>query len=146
MWHNFLQKRSSAGAAGVVSTMKMLKRVLLAAAMSWSFSVTLGLLFAACASGRFSLSVLRLPGVIPVALIISTGVSIVMTPIAIWSVRTGLKNLCVYAPILLIVLAGYDVVVIPKTGAYGLYGLLLLALVGSAILGFIPPAGQTERP
>ena len=32
----------------------MLNRVLLAAAMSWIYSVTLGLLFAACASGRLS--------------------------------------------------------------------------------------------
>jgi len=124
----------------VVSTMSMLNRVLLAAAMSWSYSVTLGLLFAACASGRFSFSTLRLPGVVPVALVISTAVSIAITPIAVWSIRTGTKNLCIYAPILWIALATYDVVVIPRTGAYGPYGLLLLGIVGLAILGFIPAA------
>jgi hypothetical protein len=86
------------------------------------------------------LSTLRLPGVLPVAFFWSTAVSIAMTPIAIWSVRTGAKNLCIYGPILWVVLAVYDVIVIPKTGAYGPYGLLLLAVVGLAILGFIPPA------
>jgi hypothetical protein len=118
----------------------MLNRILVAAAMSWTYSVTLGLIFAACTSGRFSFSTLRLPGVIPVALVISTGVSICITPIAVWSVRTGSKNLRVYAPILWIVLATYEVVVIPNTGVYGPYGLLLLSLLGLAILGFIPAA------
>jgi len=118
----------------------MLNRVLLAAAMSWTFSVTLGLLFAACMSGRLSFSTLRLPGVVPVALVISTAVSIGITPIAVWSVRTGAKNLRIYAPILWIALATYEVVVIPKTGVYGPYSLLLLGLVGLAVLGFIPAA------
>jgi hypothetical protein len=120
----------------------MLNRVLLAAAMSWIYCVTLGLLFAACASGRFLFSTLRLPGVVPVALIVSTEVSIVITPIAVWAVRTGAKNLCIYAPILWIALATYEVVVMPGTGFYGPYGygLLVLALVGLAILGFIPSA------
>ncbi|SRR5712691_5573790 len=118
--------------------MRILNRVLLAAGISWTFSVTLGLLFAACASGRFWFGTLRLPGVIPVALMISTGAA--MTPVAIWSVRTGGKNLWFYAPILWIVLAIYDVLVVPRTGAYGPYGLVLLGLVGSVILGFIPAA------
>ena len=120
--------------------MRIAKRVLLAAAMSWVFSVTLGLLFAACTSGRFWLGTLRLPGVIAVALMISTDAAIAMTPVAIWSVRTGGKNLLLYAPILWIMLATYDVLVVPRTGAYGPYGLLILGLIGSVILGFIPPA------
>ena len=120
--------------------MRILNRVLLAAGISWTFSVTLGLLFAACASGGFWFGTLRLPGVIPVALMISTGAAIAMTPVAIWSVRTGGKNLWFYAPILWIVLAIYDVLVVPRTGAYGPYGLVLLGLVGSVILGFIPAA------
>jgi hypothetical protein len=120
--------------------MRILNRVLLAAAMSWIFSVTLGLLFAAGTSGRFWLGTLRLPEVIPVALMISTEAAIAMTPVAIWSVRTAKKNLWLYAPILWIVLATYDVLVVPRTGADGPYGLLLLGLVGSVILGFIPAA------
>jgi hypothetical protein len=117
------------------------KRVLLAAAMSWGAAVSLGLLYATCASGRFMLCTLLLPGVIPVALIISTAFAILMTPIAIWSVRTGVKNLCIYGSILWIVLAAYIVVVFSKTDfdvLYRLYGLLSLSIVGLAILGLIP--------
>ncbi len=122
----------------MVITVTVLNRVLLAAAMSWSYSVTLGLLFAACSSGRFSVSTLRLPGVVPVALIGSTVIAVVMTPIAVWSVRTGAKNLVIYGPILWVVLAAYILVVIPRTGAYGPYGLILLGVAGLVILGLVP--------
>ena len=120
--------------------MKILNRILLAGGMSWVCSVTQGLLFAACASGRFSFSTLRLPGVVPVALITSTAVSILITPVAVWSLRTGLKNVCVYAPILWIVLAAWNVLVIPKAGIFGPYGLVVLSVLGLVILGFIPAA------
>lgn len=125
--------------------MSFLSKVLLAAAMSWSFSVTLGLLFASGVSGHFSLSTLRLPGVIPVALIVCTLVSVVVTPLAVWALRTGTKNLCIFGPILWIVLATYEVVVIPRTGAYGLSGLLVLGLAGLAILGLIPSAKRQDN-
>jgi len=124
--------------------MNFLNRVLLAAAMSWSFSVTLGLLFAAGLSGHFSLRTLRLPGVVPVALIGSTMVSFVVTPLAVWALRTGAKNLCIFGPVLWIALAAYEVVVIPRTGAYGLPGLLVLGLGGVAILGLIPSAKRAD--
>ena len=121
--------------------------MLLAAAMSWSFSVTLGLLFAVCVgssdmgdSGHSSLDVLRLPAAVPVAPMTSTAISILITPVAIWSVRTGLKNLLICAPILWITLASYifTVVEIWKNAAYGLYGVAFLGAVGAAVLGFIP--------
>jgi hypothetical protein len=118
--------------------MNLSNRILLAAGMSWTFSVTLGLLFAANANGRFSLSTLRLPGVVPVALIVSTVISITLMPLAVWSVRTGAKNLYVCAPILWIALAAYVVLVIPKVGRYGPLGLILMAVVGLVILGFLP--------
>jgi hypothetical protein len=120
--------------------MSMLNRVLLAAGISWVCAVTLRLLFAARASGRFSLNTLTLPGVIPVALIVSTVAALLMTPIAVWSVRTGVKNLSVYVPILWVVLAAYIVLVIPRTGAHGPYGLFLQGIAGAVILGFIPAA------
>ena len=125
--------------------MSLLNRVLLAAAMSWGYAVTLGLLFAACASGHFSLGTLRLPGVVPVAIIAGTAVSIAITPVAAWSVRTGLRNLAIYAPVLWVVLAAYEVVAIPRSGAYGPYGLVVLGLVGLAVLGLIPPAKSSLR-
>jgi hypothetical protein len=118
----------------------MLNRILLGAAISWGFSVTLGLLFAACVSGKPFFSTLRLPGVVPVALIISTAVSLVITPITAWSVRTGARNLRLYAPILWVVLGAYIVLVIPKVGRYGPLGLLSLGVIGLVALGFVPTA------
>jgi hypothetical protein len=118
----------------------MLKRILLAAAISWSYSVTLGLLFAAHSSGSLSLSTLRLPGVVPVALIISTTVSIAITPIAVWSVRTGARNLRIYGPILWLALAAYIILVLPKVGRSGPLGLLCLSITGLVALGFVPAA------
>ena len=118
--------------------MAMLNRTLLAAGMSWGFSVTLGLLFAACASGRFSLRTLLLPGVVRVALITSTVLAVLVTPIAVWAVKTGTKNLCIYGPIVWIALGTYILLVIPRTGPHGSYGLLLLAVVSLVILRLIP--------
>ena len=127
--------------------MTIWKRVLLAAPISWSFSVTLGLLFAVCVfssdlrdSGHSSLDVLRLPAVVPVAPMTSTAISILITAVAIRSVRTGVKNLLIYAPILWIALATYIFtdLVIWKNAPYGLYGVAFLGAVGAAVLGFIP--------
>jgi hypothetical protein len=127
--------------------MKMVKTVLLATVMSWSFSVTLGLLFAVCVgsrdmrdSGHSSFYTLRLPAVVPVALITGTAISILITPVATWSVRTGMKNLLMYAPILWVTLATYifAVSVIWKNAGYSLYGVAFLGVVGAVILGFIP--------
>ncbi|MFZ2084084.1 MAG: hypothetical protein WAU92_06300, partial [Candidatus Sulfotelmatobacter sp.] len=92
--------------------------------------MTLGLLFAACASGSLSFKTLRLPGVVPVAPIISTAISIAITPVAAWSVRTAARNLRIYGPILWLALAASIVLVIPKTGASGPPGLLCLSIVG----------------
>ena len=117
--------------------MSIWKRTLLAGAMSLTFSLTLGLLFAARASGHFSTQTLRLPGVVPVTLIGGAVASLLILPFAIWAVRTGTKNLRTYAPILWIALATY-VLVVPGTGAYVLWGLALLATIGSVVLGFIP--------
>ena len=132
----------TSGTYGKINTMRMWNRVLLAASITWIFSATLGLLFAVCVSGPPSLVVLRLPSVIPVALIISTVVSVVVTPIAVWSVRTGVRNLLIYAPILWVALATYEFCLVQKTGVYGPYGLVFFAVVGLFILGFIPPIGD----
>ncbi len=116
----------------------MWKRILVAAVISWAYSVTLGLLFAVAVSEDRSLRTLLLPAVVPVALIGSTIVAIAITPVAIWSMRTGARNLCFYGPILWIALAAYVVFAIPRAGHYGQYGLLFLAVLGAVILGFIP--------
>ena len=120
------------------AAMSLSNRILLAAVMSWTYSVTLGLLFAVAVSGNYSLRTLVLPGVVPVALAGSTVVAIAITPLAIWSVRTGARNLWFYGPVLWIALAVYVVFAIPKAGHYGPYGLLFLAVFGLVALGFIP--------
>jgi Na+/melibiose symporter-like transporter len=102
--------------------------------------VTLGLLFAVVVSEDHSLRSLMLPGIVPAALIGSTIVAIAITPVAIWSVRTGARNLWFYGPILWIALAAYVVFAIPRAGHYGQYGLLFVAVIGLVILGFIPAA------
>ncbi|MGO9590984.1 MAG: hypothetical protein ACLP3K_13180 [Candidatus Acidiferrales bacterium] len=119
--------------------MSVWNRILIAAVMSWAYSVTLGLLFAVAVSEDHSLRTLLLPAVVPVALIGSTIVAIAITPVAFWSVRTGARNLWLYGPILWIALAGYIFFVFPKVGYYGQYGLLFLAVLGLVVLGFIPP-------
>ena len=119
--------------------MNLWNKILVAAVMSWGYSVTLGLLFAVVVSEDHSLRTLMLPGVVPVALIGSTVVAIVITPASIWSVRTGARNLWLYGPILWIVLAACVVFAIPRAGHYGQYGLLFLAILGLVALGFIPP-------
>jgi hypothetical protein len=118
--------------------MSLRKRILVAAVMSWAYSVTLGLLLAVAVSENHSLRALLLPAVLPVALIGSTIVAIAMTPVAFWSVRTGARNLWFYGPILWAALACYIVLVFPRVGYYGQYGLLGLAVLGSVVLGFIP--------
>jgi len=100
--------------------------------------VTLGFLFAVVVTD-FSPRDLLLPGVVPVALLGSTIIAIAITPLAVWSVRTGTKNLWRYAPVLWLVLAAYIVFAIPRAGHFGQYGLLLLAALGLVILGLIPP-------
>ena len=115
-------------------------RAALGVVMSWTYSFTLGALFAVCTSERRSFSSLWLPGVFPVVLLGSTVVALCVAPIAVWSLRTGTKNLCIYGPILWIVLAAYILLVLPRTGAYGPYGLLLLGVAGLIALGLIPAA------
>ncbi len=112
--------------------------------LSWIFAITLALLFAVRALGYFSLRTLALPGVLPVALIVATTVSLALTPVAAWALRTGVTNLSIYSPVLWFILAAYIVVVIPRTGRGGLLGLLILAIVGLIILGFIPPSKRDE--
>ena len=125
--------------------MKLLKRLLLAASISSFYAVTLGLLFA-CAVRGFSPGTLRLPRVIPIALIGSTIAAALATPLAMWTVRTGARNLLIYGPILWITLAGYVAFVIPKIGGpSGEMCLLAISVVGLVAIGFIPLRTHTEQ-
>jgi hypothetical protein len=126
----------------MVSAKTVGRRVLFAAAMSWIYSVTLGLILALRAVD-FTLRNLLLPGVLTVAVLGSTEASLLVLPFAVWAVRTGRKNLCFYGLILWAMLAGYILAVLPKVGgSRGFAGLLVLAIVGLVTLGFIPPAAN----
>jgi hypothetical protein len=118
--------------------MSLWNRILTAALMSWAYSVTLGLLFAVVLSENRSPRDLLLPGVVPATLLGSTIGALAITPVAMWSVRTGTRNLWLYGPILWVALAAYVVFAIPRAGHYGQYGLLALAALGLVILGLIP--------
>jgi hypothetical protein len=118
--------------------MTLWNRILTAALMSWAYSVTLGLLFAVVLSENQSPRDLLLPGVVPATLLGSTIVALAITPVAMWSVRTGTRNLWLYGPILWVALAAYVVFAIPRAGHYGQYGLLFLAALGLVVLGLIP--------
>ena len=118
----------------------ILKRILVGEAVSLLYSVTLGLLFAVCSNGPPSLSILALPGVIPVVLISSAVAAAVMTPVAAWCVRTGVGNLLIYGPILWALLAVWIVAGGPVHS--GLYSTWILGIVGVVIIGFIPKRGK----
>lgn len=115
--------------------MNRAQRMLLSLLTSLGFALSLGLLFAARSTGRFTLTTLTLPGVLPVAVITSAVVGIAMSPLAYWSLRAGARNLLWWGPVLWAVLAAYVVLVVPKAGAIGIYGLLLLAVAGLVFLG-----------
>lgn len=115
----------------------MVKQILLGASFAWSSATLLALLYASCVSGRLSLDTLRLPGVVPVALLISTGIALLMVPLVMWAFKSGEKILIAYGAALFLLLVIYMVVVTPTNPAFGLYGSVLLAIAGLAIIGFI---------
>jgi len=115
---------------------EFLRRILLGAAVSLFYSVTLGLLFAVCSNGRPSLSILTLPGVVPVALMFSGLAAAAMMPAAAWCLRTGIRNLLIYGPILWSIVAAWIVASAPAH--LGLYSTWILGLVGVVLIGFIP--------
>ena len=115
----------------------MLKQILLGASVAWFAATLLGLLYAACTSGRISVDTLRLPGVVPVALLISTGIALLMTPLVVWAFKSGENSLIAYGAALFALLVIYMVLVTPTNPEFGLYGSVLLGIVGLVIIGFI---------
>lgn len=115
----------------------MLKQILLGAAVAWCGATLFALLYAACTSGRLSFDTLRLPGVVPVALLISTGIALLMTPLVVWAFKSGDKSLLAYGAALFVLLVIYMIVVAPTNPEFGLYGSVLLGIAGLVIIGFI---------
>jgi len=116
----------------------MLRRILFGVGFSWLMSVTLGIVFAISTFGREALA---LPAVLPMTLSISSLISLLFSPLAVWAARTGPRNLLIYSPALWGILAIHIVVGVnhwlPLTQA----SLFAIAVVGTVIIGFIPRRG-----
>ena len=125
----------------------MLNRLLIAASLSWFSATFLALLFAAGTSGDLSINALHLPGVIPIAVISSTIIAGIMTPLVYWGLALKSRNLIVYGLRLFLVLATYIGMVTPTNPALSLYGSLAMGAVGLVAIGFILRIRQrsTER-
>jgi len=113
----------------------MLRRTLLGVGFSWIMSVTLGVVFAVSTFGQEALA---LPAVLPMTLRISSLIALLLSPLAVWAARTGLRNLLIYSPVLWGALAIHIVVGVnhwlPLTQA----SLFAIAVVGTVVMGFIP--------
>lgn len=114
----------------------MLRRVFVAACVSWFSATPLALLFAAGTSGDLSIHALLLPGVIPVAVMLSTLIAVFMTPLVYWSLKSNSRNLALYGWGLLLFLAAYIGWMTPTNAQLSLYGSLAIGVVGVVAIGF----------
>jgi hypothetical protein len=114
--------------------MRVLTRALIAVALSWTYSMTLGFLFAIHWDRQFHFDVLLTPAAYIAPTIFSTIVAVFIAPITFWSIGNGIKKHCIYGPILWILLAVYE-----NTAAamYNLIGVIILAVAGLVILRLI---------
>lgn len=116
----------------------MLKKLLLGAVLSWVYAASFALWFAVCRSDSWSFQILRLPGVVPVALVGASWCAIVMSPLAAWALRTGTANLWRYGPLLWLIVALYIAAYGARGGIQGFLGIVLLSVIGLCALGMIP--------
>lgn len=114
----------------------MLKRILIAACVSWFSTTLLALLFATGTSGDLSIDALLLPGVVPVAVISSTAIAGFMTPLVFWSLKSKDRNLAFYGLGLFFLLGTYIGLVTPTNAQLSLYGSLAIGVVGVVAIGF----------
>lgn len=113
----------------------MLRRILVAACVTWSSSTFLALLFAAGTSGDLSIHTLLLPGVIPIAVMFSTVIAVFMTPLVYWSLTSNNRSLGFYGWGLFLFLAAYIGLITPANAQLSLYGSLAIGVVGVAAIG-----------
>jgi hypothetical protein len=116
----------------------LVRKLLLGLLIAWLVSVTLGLLFAAGSAGRFSLESLSLPEVVPIALLGSSIVALAVTPLVVWALVRNDRNVYRYGPMLFVIMAAYDVFVIPRAGRVAPIGLLAVGIAGLLIIALLP--------
>lgn len=112
-----------------------MNHVLKAASIAWCSAVSLGLLFSVYTGGRLDLGTLRLPGVVPVAVLGSSAVAALVTPLVYWTLRARSEHLMWNCLGLFGLLAIYIILITPRSPALGLYGSILLGVVGLLIIG-----------
>lgn len=108
----------------------MIRRILIAACVSWVSATSLALLFTASTSEDLSIHTLLLPGAIPVAVMSSTVSAVFMTPLVYWSLTSNHRNLGFYGLGLFLFLAAYIGVITPANAQLSLYGSLGLGIAG----------------
>ncbi|MGD0942087.1 MAG: hypothetical protein ABR905_20525 [Terracidiphilus sp.] len=131
--------------------MRVLKRTLIAVALTWIYSVTLGFLFAIHWDRQFHFDALLIPAAYIAPTVFSTVIAALVAPIAYWSIGNGLTKHCIYGPILWILLAVYENTAPP---VYNLGGVVVLAAAGLVVLRLIsgrqvtggPVIGGKEQP
>jgi lysylphosphatidylglycerol synthetase-like protein (DUF2156 family) len=114
--------------------MQVLKRMLVAVAMCWIFSETLGFLFAIYWDRHFHFEVLLIPAAYVAPTVFSTIIAVFIVPVAFWSLGNGVRKHCIYGPVLWVLLAFYEIVAPP---VYNLVGVIMFAIIGLVILRLI---------
>jgi hypothetical protein len=124
-------------------SLAMLKHYFLSLGFSLFCSVSLGLLFASCASGKISFDTLTLPAVVPVVFIISSVLAILISPLTAWAFRH--MHFIPAGILIWLALAFYLWLVAPRDGGLGLCGVIILAILGLVSLGIITRRTQAAR-
>jgi hypothetical protein len=113
----------------------MVRRILIGVTFSWIMSATLSMVFAISTLGKEALG---LPAVLPMTLSISSLISLLFSPLAVWAARTGPRNLLIYSPVLGGILGIHIVVGVRHWAPLSQASLFAIAVVGTVIIGFIP--------
>lgn len=129
--------------------------------LSWIYSVTLGFVQLACAKlspqgntnstfeGNLeslmnkSIGDLLMWGFNPILLMVSTTCAVLVAPVAVWTLRTGKRNLILYGTLLWGVLATYIIFPVitfppPLGGLVHHVSLLLISYMGLIVIALVP--------
>lgn len=115
--------------------MRIVKRLLLAAALTWAYSMTLGFIFAVHWNGQFHFNAYLNSSAYIAPLVFSSICATLVTPVAFWSIGNGVRKHLIYGPILWVIIAVFECVAPP---VFNLAGAVLIAVLGLVALRVIP--------
>jgi hypothetical protein len=115
---------------------ELLRKLLIAGVISWCVSVSLGLLFVRIATGM-PVRDWGWSGYLYIAIIICSVVAVLFTPLVMWAADNYAKKSIIYGVALYVLLAIQIVFVTPNVGRFGLYGPVLLAVMGLIVIGVL---------